>query len=57
MIRIDAAWFAVEPLDMRAGVDTALACVMSDFNYLGARTRTETTQKTRGSGPYRGRSN
>ena len=29
MIRIDAAWFAVEPLDMRAGVDTALARVVS----------------------------
>jgi hypothetical protein len=25
MIRVDAAWFAVEPLDMRAGVDTSLA--------------------------------
>jgi transposase len=23
VIRADAAWFAVEPLDMRAGVDTA----------------------------------
>ncbi|MFZ0553404.1 MAG: IS66 family insertion sequence element accessory protein TnpB, partial [Steroidobacteraceae bacterium] len=31
MIRIDAAWFAVEPLDMRAGVDTALARVVSVF--------------------------
>jgi len=29
VIRIDAAWFAVEPLDMRAGVDTALARVVS----------------------------
>jgi hypothetical protein len=27
VIRVDAAWFAVEPLDMRAGVDTALARV------------------------------
>ena len=25
MIRIDAAWLATEPLDMRAGMDTALA--------------------------------
>jgi len=25
MIRIDAVWLAVEPLDMRAGTDTALA--------------------------------
>ena len=31
MIRIDAAWIAVEPLDMRAGVDTALARVVSVF--------------------------
>lgn len=31
VIRIDAAWFAVEPLDMRAGVDTALARVVSVF--------------------------
>jgi transposase len=28
---VDAAWFAVEPLDMRAGVDTALARVVSVF--------------------------
>jgi transposase len=31
MIRVDAAWFAMEPLDMRAGVDTALARVVSVF--------------------------
>ena len=31
MIRVDAAWFAVEPLDMRAGVDTALARVVNVF--------------------------
>ena len=31
VIRIDAAWIAVEPLDMRAGVDTALARVVSMF--------------------------
>lgn len=31
VIRIDAAWLAVEPLDMRAGVDTALARVVSVF--------------------------
>ena len=31
MIRIDAVWLAVEPLDMRAGVDTALARVVSVF--------------------------
>ena len=28
MIRIDAVWLAVEPLDMRAGADTALARIV-----------------------------
>lgn len=31
MIRIDAVWLAVEPLDMRAGTDTALARVIQVF--------------------------
>ena len=31
MIQIDAAWIAVEPLDMQSGLDTALARVMSVF--------------------------
>lgn len=31
MIRIDAAWLAIEPLDMRAGVDKALARVVTVF--------------------------
>jgi transposase len=31
VIRVDAAWFAVEPLDMRAGVDKALARVVNVF--------------------------
>jgi len=31
VIRIDAAWFSVEALDMRCGVDTALARVVSVF--------------------------
>lgn len=31
VIRIDAAWIAVEPLDMRSGVDTALARVVNVF--------------------------
>ena len=31
MIRIDVAWVAVEPLDMRSGVDTAIARVVSVF--------------------------
>ena len=31
MIRIDAAWLATAPLDMRAGTDTALARVITVF--------------------------
>ena len=31
MIRIDAAWLAVAPMDMRAGPDTALARVVAVF--------------------------
>ena len=31
MIRIDAIWLATEPLDMRAGVDKALARVVQVF--------------------------
>lgn len=31
MIRIDALWLATEPLDMRAGTDTALARVVAVF--------------------------
>ena len=31
MIRIDAAWLATAPLDMRAGTDTALARVVQVF--------------------------
>jgi len=31
LIRIDAVWLAVEPLDMRAGTDTALARVVKVF--------------------------
>ncbi|ABE30552.1 putative transposase [Paraburkholderia xenovorans LB400] len=31
MIRIDEVWLAVEPLDMRAGFDTALARVVKVF--------------------------
>jgi len=29
MIRIDAVWLATEPMDMRAGTDTALARVVN----------------------------
>ena len=31
MIRIDAIWLATEPIDMRAGVDTALGRVVKVF--------------------------
>lgn len=31
MIRIDAVWLATDPMDMRAGVDTALARVVKVF--------------------------
>jgi len=31
LIRIDSVWLAVEPLDMRAGTDTALARVIKVF--------------------------
>lgn len=31
MIRIDAVWLAIAPLDMRAGTDTALARVVQVF--------------------------
>lgn len=31
MIRIEAIWLAVDPLDMRAGTETALAAVVNVF--------------------------
>ena len=31
MIRVDAIWLATEPLDMRAGTETALARVVALF--------------------------
>jgi transposase len=31
MIRVDAVWLATEPLDMRAGIDSALARVVKVF--------------------------
>jgi transposase len=31
MIRVDAVWLSVEPMDMRAGTDTALARVVKVF--------------------------
>jgi transposase len=36
LIRIDEAWLAAEPLDMRAGTDTALARVVSVFGHARA---------------------
>jgi transposase len=36
LIRIEEVWMAVEPLDMRAGTDTALARVVSVFGYARA---------------------
>jgi hypothetical protein len=41
MIRIDEAWLAVDPLDMRAGFDTVLARVVAVFD--GKRELTRTT--------------
>ena len=31
MIRIDAMWLAVDPVDMRAGADRLIACVVAVF--------------------------
>ena len=36
LIRIDEVWMSVEPIDMRAGMDTALARVVSVFGYARA---------------------
>jgi transposase len=36
LIRIDEVWMAVEPLDMRAGIDTALTRVVSVFGHARA---------------------
>ena len=32
MVRVDAVWLAVEPLDMRAGTESALARVVKVFS-------------------------
>jgi hypothetical protein len=37
MIRIDAMWLSTEPLDMRAGTETALARVVAVFGAAGHR--------------------
>jgi hypothetical protein len=34
--RIEAPWFAAEPLDMRAGADTTLGRVVKVFGYVRA---------------------
>jgi len=40
MIRIEAVWLCVEPMDMRAGTDTTLARVVRVFGaYSGERDR------------------
>lgn len=31
MIRIDSIWLATQPIDMRAGPDTILACIVKRF--------------------------
>ena len=36
VIRIDAVWMSVEPLDMRAGTETALARVVTVFGHARA---------------------
>lgn len=36
MIRIDAVWLAVQPMDMRAGADRLLAAVVSVFGCANA---------------------
>lgn len=36
MIRIDAVWLAVQPMDMRAGADRLLAAVVSVFGTANA---------------------
>lgn len=33
MIPVKQIWLAVNPLDMRCGMDKALACVVQDFGY------------------------
>jgi hypothetical protein len=39
MIRIDAVWLAVAPLDMRCGMDSVLARIVAVFSVRRARTR------------------
>jgi hypothetical protein len=40
VIRVDAVWLAVEPLDMRAGTEAALARVVTVFGAAGRTTPT-----------------
>ena len=46
MIRVDAVWMAVEPLDMRAGTEAALGRVVKVFGE--ARPTTPTCSPTAG---------
>ncbi len=34
MIRIDEIWLSTQPMDMRAGMDTAMAQVLRAFGYI-----------------------
>ena len=34
MIRIDEIWLSTQPMDMRAGMDTAMAQVVRAFGYI-----------------------
>ncbi len=47
VIRVDAIWLATEPLDMRAGTDTALARVVSVFGSCAAASRVPLCQPPR----------
>ena len=44
MIRVDALWLSVEPLDMRAGMETILARVVQVFGAAIPRRTCKTSQ-------------
>jgi hypothetical protein len=45
VIRIDDVWMALEPLDMRAGTEAALARVVTVFGAASRTTRTSSGSK------------
>jgi len=49
MIRVDAIWLATEPMDMRAGTETALARVIAVFRCGEAALRLSVCQSPRDS--------